>query len=295
MNREELLKKYADPIHVLDHGFVQLVDVMGDDAAVLQAARTSTGASSRGEEADRALLRYLFRHRHDTPFEAANIKLVIRLPIFVERQMVRHRASWTNEVSARYTTLPEEFYLPPVSRVQRQSASNKQGSGDHIGELQAFKFRGDYEANMSSAFNLYSQWSEHGDAAKELARINLPVGTYTQKMWGTSLRMLLHFLTLRVDPHAQWEIRQYANVIAGILEDWAPWTYEAWQDYEVNAHTFSAQEMALLVSLVDKGIDAVMGSTGLAGTPLKALADRFGIGSVRERKEFWSALGVLED
>jgi thymidylate synthase (FAD) len=281
MTREELLAKYSEPIPVLDHGFIQLIDVMGDDAAVLQAARTSTNAESKGPHADRRLLRYLFKHRHATPFEAANIKVLVRLPIFVERQWVRHRASWLNEVSARYTTLPEEYYIPETERVQRQSRRNKQGSADPLPVDQANHIRSNMDAVSRDAFKHYGWVNEQG-VAKELARINLPVSTYTQKVWGTSLRMLLHFLGLRQDPHAQWEIRQYANVLADILEDWTPWTAEAFLDYQLEAKTFSRMEMLILREMVED-FDAEYIEY------IKNRADEEGM-TPREKREFLTAL-----
>lgn len=249
MNREELLAAFAEPIPVLDHGFVELLDVMGDDMAVLQAARTSTRreASSGNPTADRNLLRYLFRHEHATPFESCRVKLRVKLPIFVERQWVRHRASGLNEVSARYTQLPCEFYVPDVAkRPMAQSTRNKQGS--EVGALtdwQVNTFVQRLKHTCTEAYREYEAAIAAG-VALEIARAGLPVNFYTLKVWWCDLRMLLHFLGLRMDPHAQWEIRQYTDPLATMLQAWVPWTWEAFVDYRLEAVTFSRQEVAVL-------------------------------------------------
>lgn len=300
MNREELLAKWGEPVQVLDHGVVQLLDVMGGDQAVLQAARTSTSAASKGSEADRKLIRYLMRHRHATPFEACNIKLYVKLPIFAERQWVRHRAAWLNEVSARYTQLPEEVYVPdPAVRPMAQSKANRQGSAGGLGEAVESHFCVSLEASSLDAFGNYQLALDDG-VAKEIARCFLPVNTYTAKVWGTSLRMALHFLGLRADPHAQWEIRQYAAVICDILQDWVPWTYEAFCDYQLNAHTFSAQEMGALQEVVSEWMTHEYGEGWQIECPeaarsgLGRLLGRFDVETKRERAAFLRALGLLE-
>ena len=290
LSREALLDKWNKQIPVLDHGFIRLVDVMGSptaDLAVLEAARTSTAAESKGAEADRNLIRYLMRNKHATPFEACNIKLHVKLPIFVERQWVRHRASWLNEMSARYQPLPAEYYVPDASRVQLQSTDNRQGSGDAASDLVVSTYLDTMAADQKQGHRHYQAHLEDG-ISREIARIHLPLGTYTEKIWGTSLRMLLHFLGLRKHPHAQWEIRQYADVIWQIVEDWAPLTAEAFEDYTLGSHTFSRQEMDALRDI----LEAIPGGP-VKPVVRKALASQFNLGSVRERKAFWSALGLL--
>jgi len=255
--------------------------------AVLEAARTSTAAESKGYDSDRNLLRYLMRHRHSTPFEACNIKLHVKLPIFVERQWVRHRASWLNEMSARYQPLPSEYYVPELDRVQLQSTDNRQGSGDALDPGVAGMYLQILGDDQHDAHSVYQQHLGNG-VSREIARIGLPLGTYTEKIWGTSLRMLLHFLGLRKHEHAQWEIRQFADIIWQIVEDWAPLTAEAFDDYTLGAHTFSRQEMACLLEVLrdsDGGLPTKIGR--------KAMADKYDIGSQRERKAFWQALELL--
>lgn len=289
----ERLQRWATPTKVLDHGSITLMDIMGDDAdaAVLQAARTSTGASSKSPEDNRRLLRYLFRHRHATPFEACQIKIHVKLPIFVERQWVRHRASGLNEASARYSILPDEQYIPdPSVRPMAQSRSNKQGSEDGDVDARAF-----VDTLREYSQDQYQQYLNEADAgiAKEVARLHMTVGQYTEKVWWCNLRMLLHFLGLRKHPHAQWEIRQYADVIWNIVEDWAPWTAEAFRDYELEAHTFSRQEMELLRAWLTHPDAFVAGAPTALGR--RSMADEHDLGTPRERKAFWAALGLLED
>lgn len=294
MNREQLLEKWGKPVPVLDHGFIQLVDVMGDDRAVLQAARTSTNASSKGDEADRKLLRYLFRHKHATPFEACNIKVIVKLPIFVERQWVRHRASWLNEVSARYTQLPEEFYVPdPAVRPMAQSKSNKQGSEGGLEPEVVDDFIQTLRAKSEHQYVNYSNAVGQG-VAKEVSRLHMTVNQYTKKVWGSSLRMLLHFLGLRKHAHAQWEIRQYADVLFEMVQDWCPWTCEAFEDYELGAHTFSRMEMEALRELVGalNAFTSSRGTKNVRNVLVEGGFDQFGIETTRERKAFLDALGV---
>lgn len=227
---------------VLDHGHVVLMDVMGNDEAILQAARTSYQGGTKSVSDDRALIRYLMRHEHATPFEAGYLKFHVKLPIFVERQWVRHRAAGLNEVSARYSVLPEETYLPEASAICEQSGSNKQGRGESM-EQYADDFQVGCRNVTRAAFATYRSDLEQG-VARELARINLPLGTYTEKVWWCNLRNLLHFLGLRMDSHAQWEIRQYANIIGNeIVAKLFPWTWEAFRDYRLNGMHLSALEV----------------------------------------------------
>ena len=293
MNREALLEKWNTKTPVLDHGFIRLADVMGSptaDLAVLEAARTSTAAESKGEEADRSLIRYLLRNKHATPFEAAVIKLHVKLPIFVERQWVRHRASGHNEVSARYQPLPSEYYVPSAERVQLQSTDNRQGSGGEAPSETVEAFRESMWTGQRIMHEHYQDYLDSG-ISREIARIHLPVGTYTEKVWWCNLRMLLHFLGLRKHEHAQWEIRQYADVIWDIVTDWAPMTAEAFEDYTLGAHTFSRQEMACLKEVMRDGSDGTGPPTPRGR---KALADKHNLGSLRERKAFWKALEMIQ-
>lgn len=257
------LLPWWNEVPVLDHGFVQLLDVMGDDQAVVQAARTSYGREMEDPKGMRSLIRYLMRHRHTTPFEMCEIKLRVQMPIFVARQWVRHRMASINEYSARYSPLIDEFYVPGRERLKHgeQSKSNKQGSeastwtDDESTAL--MKFMRD---EQQSALALYHILADQG-MALELARTVTSVGQYTRWVWKTDLHNLLHFLSLRDDPHAQHEIRVYAESIADIVKAWCPIVYEAYEDYRKNAVTLSAQEWAwvraklheLRDDLVDEG------------------------------------------
>ena len=249
MERTELLEKYHDPIDVLDHGFVRLEDVMGGDADICRAARVSyAGAKSTSD--DRSLIRYLLRQEHSSPFEMAEIKLHCKMPIFVARQWIRHRTANVNEVSGRYSVLPDEMYIPDVNVVASQSTTNKQGRGE-VGKEGEYEYRFVREVGTHQRI-LREHYTKLVDAgyARELARINLPLAQYTEWYWKIDLRNLLHFLKLRLDSHAQWEIRQYAQAIANIVKAWVPLSWEAFEDYTLHAVTFSAPEQKLLAKLI---------------------------------------------
>ena len=248
VTRDELLAKWQGKrIQVLDRGGVQLLDVMGSDCAIVQSARVSFGKEL--DEANRRdarrLIRYMVRHQHGTPFESCEIKLWVHLPIFVERQWARHRTAHWNELSARYTELPEEFYIPEPEQVCYQSDSNKQGRSGPLGERECIEVRETMRETFGAAFAGYRYMLGVG-VAKETARLGLPVATYTTKVWKVDLRNLLGFLALRLDEHSQWEIRQYAEAIAGIVRDWVPLTWEAFEDFVLGARTFSRQEVLAL-------------------------------------------------
>lgn len=242
----------------LNHGFVRVVDTMGAEGAIVQAARVSYGEGTTTPSDDRSLLRYLMRHRHTTPFEMCEIKLHVKLPIFVARQWIRHRTANVNEYSARYSILDGEFYFPDVENMQEQSNTNKQGRGVDLDEAQAKVFLSYLHQDAAVAYDHYQEmvgagiYEDDGNAnlAREIARMNLPANIYTQWYWKVDLHNLLHFLTLRCDPHAQYEIRVYANAIAEIVRLWVPEVWQAWQDYTFNAHTFSHQELQMLRALV---------------------------------------------
>ncbi|MCB9959927.1 MAG: FAD-dependent thymidylate synthase [Rhodospirillaceae bacterium] len=261
---------------VLDHGFVRVVDYMGDDAAVVQAARVSYGRGTRQVSQDAGLIRYLMRHWHTTPFEMCELKLHVKLPIFVARQWIRHRTANVNEYSARYSILDREFYLPAPDQVAAQSSANRQGRGDGFGSEAAARvidlLREDAERCYADYLWLLNEdggGSEDGagedgagedgaaapDAdrpglARELARMNLTLNTYTQWYWKTDLHNLMHFLRLRADPHAQYEIRVYAEVIADILTRWVPITAEAFRDYRLEAAQISRSGLGVIKRLL---------------------------------------------
>ena len=274
---------------VLDHGFVAVKDYMGDDASVLNMARMSYGRGTKNTSDDRALLRYLMRHAHTSPFEGCVIKLHVKLPIFVMRQWVRHRTASLNEYSARYSVLPDEFYLPESQHLAEQSTDNKQGRGLALSAEQADAVREMLESDARHAFASYHDLlnqDENGQdieadkvgIARELARIGLPLSTYTQMYWQTNLHNLLHFLRLRADRHSQWEIRVYAEKILDILADWVPLTAEAFHDYQLGAARLSRLDLNLLR-------DMVAGKAGIDD------AERYGL-SKREARELAATLGL---
>lgn len=241
---EEVLYK---PFPVLDHGFIRVVDYMGDDNAIVQSARVSYGKGTKQLNEDRGLIRYLMRHWHSTPFEMCEIKLHVKLPMFVARQWIRHRTANVNEYSARYSILDKEFYTPLPQHLSSQSNINKQGrdqvlEGEHAERvLQLLKDDATrcYE-NYQWLLNENSEMGDHQGLARELARMNLPVNFYTQWYWKIDLHNLMHFVRLRADPHAQYEIRAYAHQIAEIMKLWVPITYEAFEEYRQGAVHLSA-------------------------------------------------------
>lgn len=216
-------------ISVLDHGFVRLVETMGDDNSIVQAARVSTGAGIKTPAEDRRLIRYLYTNKHTTPFEMCEIKLHCKMPIFVARQWIRHRTANVNEMSGRYRELPEEYYIPTPDAVLAQSKTNKQGRDEPLNKTIVDFFIEGHRQACQRGFSVYSTAIELG-VARELARIMLPVATYTEWYWKIDLHNLLHFLRLRMDEHAQWEIRQYAYAIASIVSAWVPWTWEVFNE-----------------------------------------------------------------
>jgi thymidylate synthase (FAD) len=219
-------------IRVLDHGFVTLVDYMGTDESIVRAARVSTGSRSKGREDDRRLIRYLMRHGHSSPFEHVEVAFHVRLPIFVARQWVRHRTAHLNEHSARYSQLQDEFYVPEVEDIGGQDASNRQGRGNPLPPDEAIRVRAAMDELNQTAYSTYSRLLELG-VARELARLVLPVSIYTEWYWKIDLHNLFHFLRLRLDPHAQLEIRKYAEVIAAIVKDGWPLAWEAFEDFSL--------------------------------------------------------------
>ncbi len=241
-----------EPVPVLDHGFVRVIDYMGDDAAVVQAARVSYGRGTRKVSEDAGLIRYLMRHRHTTPFEMCEIKYHVKLPIFVARQWIRHRTANVNEYSARYSILDREFYLPAPEHLAAQSETNRQGRGDVLEGDEAAAVLALLARDAAQCHDDYAAMlNEAGDPsrrglARELARINLTLNTYTQWYWKTDLHNLLHFLSLRADAHAQYEIRAYAEAMLASLDAWVPLTAAAFRDYRLGAVTFSAGMLAVL-------------------------------------------------
>ncbi len=280
---EEILGLYFP---VLDHGFVALVDYMGSDEDIERAARVSYGFGTRKRSQTRGLLRHLHRHGHTTPSEMVEFKFHCCMPIFVARQWIRHRTANVNELSGRYSLVPMLFYTPPDEQLQAQSAQNRQG---RAGQPLPAGLRGEakqrWQDGRAGASATYDWLTSH-EVARELARIDLPLSTYTQWYWKIDLHNLLHFLTLRVDAHAQWEIQQYGQLMAGMLKRVAPLSYEAWIDYDVCGARFSRMEMDALRALLHASEDGIEGQgkrlerAGLATLGL----------SSREVDEFLSSL-----
>jgi thymidylate synthase (FAD) len=231
---------------VLDHGFVRLVDYMGGDSAIVQAARVSYGEGTKKVSEDRGLIRYLMRHRHTSPFEMVEFKFHVKLPIFVARQWIRHRMANVNEYSGRYSVMKEEFYLPEAKDIRFQSTVNKQGRAEEeVPDELKQRFIDFLKKMHRISYEEYQEFIEKG-LARELARIGLPLSLYTEWFWKIDLHNLFNFLRLRLAPNAQHEIRQYAKVIADIVKTICPMAYEAFEDYILNAVTFSAPELKAL-------------------------------------------------
>jgi thymidylate synthase (FAD) len=250
-----------EAIPVLDHGFVRVIDYMGDDGAVVQAARVSYGRGTRKVSEDKALIFYLLRHRHTTPFEMCEIKYHVKLPIFVARQWIRHRTANVNEYSARYSILDNEFYLPAPEHLAAQSATNRQGRGEVLSAADARRVLDLLREESERAYRGYAELLNEDEAgrvadpgrtgiARELARMNLSLNFYTQWYWKTDLHNLLHFLDLRADPHAQYEIRAYAEAMIGTVRRWVPLAAEAFDQYRRGGTQLSAAGLAVVKRLV---------------------------------------------
>lgn len=284
-------EKDKNYVPVLDHGFVGLVDHMGSDQAIVQAARVSYGAGTKQVQDDRNLIRYLMRHEHTTPFEMCEVKFHIKLPIFVMRQLVRHRTASMNEYSARYSVLTDEFYIPELEQIQRQSSTNKQGREE--AEWGFEEKRSVQHAFQRSFYNAYKEYEsllgqDNDGLARELARSVLPVGGYTELYWKANLKNFLHMARLRMDSHAQWEIREFARAMYELARPLFPEACSAFEDYAVNSVKFSAKEFELLKQLLNtsrfEGLATAYGDE-------KALAKNFDLGQ-RELNEFKTKLGL---
>ena len=275
-----------EALPVLDHGFVRVIDYMGDDGAIVQAARVSYGRGTRRVSEDRGLIQYLMRHRHTTPFEMCEIKYHVKLPIFVARQWIRHRTANVNEYSARYSILDNEFYIPAPEHLAAQASTNRQGRGDVLEGEAARRvldlLREDSERAYAGYAGMLNEDAAGNQAdptwpglARELARMNLSLNFYTQWYWKTDLHNLMHFLTLRADPHAQYEIRAYADAMIGTLERWVPLAHAAFLEYRMNAALISATGLKVIQRL-------------LAGEPVEQKASGL---SPREWRELMAVLG----
>jgi len=270
----ELEKILYEAIPILDHGFIRVVDYMGDDTSIVQAARVSYGKGTKKISTDSGLIKYLMRHWHSTPFEMCEIKYHVKLPIFIARQWIRHRTANVNEYSARYSILDKEFYLPSKENLAAQSKSNRQGRGEVLQGEKAKKvldlLKGDAEQTYSNYEKMLNERYD-GSAidnnstglARELARMNLTLNTYTQWYWKTDLLNLMNFLRLRADVHAQYEIRAYADVMLDTLKKWVPITYDAFIDYRVGGTEVSSKGKIVIQKLI-KGEKISIEQSGLS-------------------------------
>lgn len=276
---------------ILDHGFVRVVDYLGNDAAVVQAARVSYGHGTKTTKDDAGLINYLMRHQHTTPFEMVEIKLHVKLPVFVARQWIRHRTASVNEYSARYSILDREFYIPEPDQVAIQSTSNNQGRSQNTSDLVTQSIIADMHACATNAFDLYEDFlNPEVNLARELARTVLPMSTYTQWYWKTNLHNLLHFCRLRADPHAQYEIRVYAEAIEDIVSRWVPLAYQAYTQYQKQAMSFSGKETRVLSELLGPSALAALQSLQTGETLLHPEDPLFSKG---EWQEFQAKIGAL--
>jgi thymidylate synthase (FAD) len=275
------------PIPVLDKGFIRVIDYMGDDSAIVQAARVSYGKGTKQTNQDRGLIQYLMRHRHTTPFEMCDIKFHIKLPIFIARQWIRHRTASVNEYSARYSILSREFYIPKAEHMAMQSKTNKQGRDNILSEEDSAKLLNLLITDSQQCYDHYQEMlneDEQGNRinedspalARELARMNLTLNYYTEWYWKINLHNLFHFLALRADPHAQYEIRVYAEAMLEIVKEWVPFAYEAFMEYCVNSVSFSGNGIKAIKAML-KGEQVTAETSGM---------------SKREWTEFMSTLEI---
>jgi len=271
----ELEEVLFQALPVLDHGFIRIIDYMGDDAAIVQAARVSYGRGTKRSRDDRGLINYLMRNWHTSPFEMCEIKLHVKLPIFVARQWIRHRTANVNEYSARYSVLDNEFYVPDREQLRAQSDSNRQGRGElletdeaeHVLEIlreDAMRSYAHYEEMLNETSDGEAIDPERQGFARELARMNLSLGFYTQWYWKVDLHNLMHFLSLRADAHAQFEIREYADVLMEqVMKRWVPMTHAAFENYRLHGAQLSAQQLDVVRRLL-VGEEVDRSSTGMS-------------------------------
>ena len=271
-------------VPVLDHGFVGLVDHMGSDDAIVRAARVSYGEGTKKVQGDRGLIRYLMRHEHTTPFEMCEVKFHIKLPIFVMRQLVRHRTASLNEYSARYSVITDEFYIPEPQNLKPQSTTNKQGRAGELDDIQRQHVTDDMLGAWDHNYELYERHINDFGLARETARAILPVGGYTECYWKANLKNFLHMARLRMDSHAQWEIQEFARAMYNLARPLFPLACEAFEDYAVDSVKVSKLEIALLKRLIsnDKWLDLLEDFRSEEG-----IAKRYDL-SKRELEEFKS-------
>lgn len=265
-------------VPVLDHGFVRLVDFMGDDRRIVEAARVSYGDGTRSVREDAQLIDYLLRNDHTSPFEQVVFTFHVKMPIFVARQWLRHRTARVNEVSGRYSVMPSEMYVPEPDRVRRQAKSNKQGSSDEVlSEVENARVRELLAAGQGRAYEEYEELLE-ADVARELARINLPLSLYTEAYWQIDLHNLFHFLRLRLDAHAQWEIRVYGEALAGLVKEIVPLAWAAMEEHRLRGKRLSGTELEVVRSALDLGrLAEALEASGLRASRRRELLEKLGV------------------
>ena len=272
------------PLKVLDKGFVRVVDYMGNDASVVQAARVSYGKGTKKKSEDEGLIRYLLRHRHTTPFEMCEIKIHVKLPIFIARQWIRHRTASINEYSARYSILEDEFYIPKKNHLAQQSLINKQGRGNELDEVTSNKVLNILKEDSYRCYNNYT-WmlneknskefqKERASLSRELARINLTLNTYTQWYWKIDLHNFMHFVSLRADSHSQFEIREYGKLLLKILSKWTPLTYKAFLSYRLKSTELSMEAIEVIKKIIT-GKKVTKSTSNLSSREWKELESLF--------------------
>jgi thymidylate synthase (FAD) len=276
------------PFQVLDHGFVRVIDYMGNDQAVVQAARVSYGRGTKKTTQDQGLIAYLMRHRHSTPFEMCEIKFHIKLPIFVARQWIRHRTANVNEYSARYSVLDREFYLPALGDLAAQSAINNQGRGEILDPQQGAEVLQLLKRDAEQCYDTYETLLNEKDSeladtsrpglARELARMNLTLNYYTQWYWKIDLHNLLHFLNLRADSHAQYEIRVYAQVMLDIVKKWVPHCFEAFVKHHKDGENLSGPALEVIKKMLN-GEKVTQENSGLSGREWEELSKKLNLKS----------------
>jgi thymidylate synthase (FAD) len=284
---KSLEKILYQPFNVLDHGFIRVMDYMGDDSAIVQSARVSYGKGTKKVSNDKGLIRYLMRNWHTTPFEMCEIKLHVKLPIFVARQWIRHRTANVNEYSARYSILDKEFYVPKVQHMSRQSITNKQGRENNLSKKYALNFLQILKNDAERSYKNYEHMLNERPGGeiidenkegltRELARINLTLNTYTQWYWKIDLHNLLHFLYLREDSHAQYEIQAYADVILNkIVKRWVPYTYNAFKEFQLESYNLSRNATEIIKKKL-RGEKVNYENSGLSKREWVELTNKFG-------------------
>ncbi len=281
----ELEDVLYDILPVLDHGFIRVIDYMGNDSSIVQAARVSYGKGTKKISEDAGLINYLMRHRHTTPFEMCEIKFHIKLPIFIARQWIRHRTANVNEYSGRYSILDKEFYIPTQENMSAQSSSNRQGRGDLLPPEQAQEVMRLLREDSERVYDHYQQFLNHDEndnildpeksgLARELARMNLTLNYYTQWYWKIDLQNLMHFLSLRADSHAQYEIRVYADIMVDLLKKWVPLTYDAFMNYRMGGMSLSNKGIEVMKRIV-KGEKVSQEESGMSAREWREMMDHF--------------------